>query len=89
MEQNINYDKVLDEVQTRRNLIHFAYNRGGNVMVQELLQMMQKMEDLLKKCKNETELNHMRVLFISQIYKFLDLEGSLSVGNQVIFDEKK
>lgn len=86
--ENINYNKKLDETQTRRNLLHFAFNRGGNEMVHELLTMFKRHEDAFKRCKNETELNHMKVLCIAEIYKLLDLEGSLAVNGQMVFDEK-
>ena len=86
---HVNEIKHLDEHQTRRNLLHFAYNSGGNEKVQELLLMMKRHDDALGKCKNETELAHMRVLCVAEIYRFLGLEGSLAVNGIQVFDEKK
>jgi hypothetical protein len=82
---SVNLEKQLDEKQTRRNLIHHAYNAGGNELVQELLIMMRRHEKLLAGCKTPFEISQVRIMCVAEVYKLLGLTGSLSVDGMQIF----
>lgn len=77
-------NNTFNERTSREHLIADCYERFGPEGAKQLKLLFDKWDKLLVKCKNETELKHMRKLACAEIYSSLGYSDGLLVGGEVV-----
>jgi len=78
--------KVLDEKETKRNLINYARMNGFEAEMRELYDKFEKMH---ASCHNEKEKKDIAKLLALEIYRLLGDSGDLYVDNEIVFKEQR
>ena len=77
---------TMSEQKTREKIMIQAIKLGCGL---EVAGLFKKYDDLLKTCTNDSEREHIKVLAITDIYKFIGFSGGLTIDNQVVIPDDK
>jgi len=77
----------LDERETRLKIFADCRNKYGPEGERQLRMVFDKWDVLIKKCTNEQELKHIKVMAITEIHSMMNYIGGLTVGGQVVVED--
>jgi len=77
----------LEERETRLTILNDCRNKYGPEGERQLRMIFDKWDNLLRKCTNENERKHIKVLAITEIHQKMNYIGGLTVGGNVIIND--
>jgi hypothetical protein len=81
-------DKVtFTEEETRRRMISEAHACFGPEGVRQIKLLFQKYDDLLKKCTNSNEIEHIKKIACADLYRLVQYKGGLTINGAVVIPD--
>jgi len=77
----------LDERDTRLRIFSDCRDKYGPEAERQLRMVFDKWDSLLKKCTNEQERKHIKVMAITEIHTMMNYAGGLSIGGKLVIDD--
>ena len=77
----------LDEIDTRLTIYSDCRNKYGPEAERQLRMVFDKWDNLLKKCTNEQERQHIKVMAITEVHTMMNYVGGLSVAGKVVIED--
>ena len=69
--------RVLDEKQTRANILNWAKVMGDNYLYKDIVLLFEKYDKLIRLCKNDKEVKDMREMGVLELYRLMSSRTSL------------